>query len=232
MEDRIEALRGGLIVACHAKEGGPLDDPNVMAPIARAAVLGGAAGIRAVGVEHVRAIRRAVDVPLIGLVTVEAPDWETVRITPTMEIARAVVEAGVDFLAVQATQQPRPGGVTSEHFIRMVKDELRVPVVADISTYEEGVAAARAGADMIATTLAGYTPQSPRKGAGCDLELVRALVQALSVPVLAQGFISTPEEAREALETGAHAVVVGTMIIRPESITERFVVEIGRARAA
>jgi N-acylglucosamine-6-phosphate 2-epimerase len=42
------------------------------------------------------------------------------------------------------------------------------------------------------------------------------------VPVVAEGRITTPGEARAALDAGAWAVVVGGAITRPQLITARF----------
>src|SRR5690606_31851541 len=217
---RLESLRHRLIVSVQADAGDPLDDPHILAAMARAVVQGGAGAVRAGGPASIRAIRQAVDVPIIGLYKVDYPD-SPVYITPTIKEARQVVAAGCDLLAVDATQQPRPGGESLDSYFRALKTEFSLPVVADVSTLDEGIRAADLGADMVATTLAGYTPYS-RQLDGPDFQLAAALVARLNVPVMVEGRMRTPAEARHALELGAFAVVVGSMITRPGAITAYF----------
>jgi N-acylglucosamine-6-phosphate 2-epimerase len=217
----LASLRHGLIVSCQARDNEPTNEPAILAAMARAAVMGGACAIRANKPANIRAIRQAVDVPIFGIYKQDYPD-SPIYITPTLAEARAIVEAGCDVLTVQATNQPRPDGETLADFLRALKRELNVPVMADISTLEEGITAAELGADLVATTMSGYTPYS-RQLPGPDLELIHELAQAVSVPVIAEGRISTPEEARQALEMGAFAVVVGSMITRPNHITAHFI---------
>ena len=217
--DVLGRLRGGLVVSCQAPPGDPLRGPAFMAAMARAAVLGGAVGIRAEGPADVRAVRQAVDVPVVGLWKQGA---EGVYITPTVGHARAVAEAGAEIVAIDATGRPRPDGSTVPEVVAGLRRTHDCLVMADVSTLEEGVAAAGAGADLVSTTLSGYTPYS-RQGPGPDLELVAALAAGVEVPVVAEGRITTPAEARAALEAGAWAVVVGGAITRPQLITARFV---------
>lgn len=132
-----------------------------------------------------------------------------------------MLAAGAHVVALDATLSPHPEGRSAADLISALKRD-GVLVMADVSTLEEGIAAGVAGADLISTTLSGYTPYSPQQE-GPDLALVRALSRAISVPVIAEGRINTPEEARAALDMGAFAVVVGTAITRPEVITSRFV---------
>ncbi len=221
MPDILTAIRGGLIVSCQAKPGSPLRSPEIMAAMARAASIGGAKGIRANTPQDVAAIRAVVGLPLIGLWKQDIPGFD-VYITPTLAAAKAIAAAGADIVALDATLRPHPEGLDATGLIKAVKGALRVLVMADISTLEEGIAAARAGADILSTTLSGYTPYSPQIK-GPDLELVAALSRAVSIPVIAEGRISTPAEARRALDVGAYAVVVGTAITAPDAITARFV---------
>jgi N-acylglucosamine-6-phosphate 2-epimerase len=216
----IARLRGQLIVSCQAAPGSPLRHSSILAALARCAVLGGAGGIRADGPEDVAAIRRAVDVPLIGLY--KRREASPVYITPTVEDARRVAQAGADIIAVQATRDRQQDADPLDRLIATIHREWGLPVLADVSTVDEGEAACAAGADLVATTMAGYTPHS-RTLPGPDLELVRELARAVPVPVLAEGRIRTPEEAALALQAGAWAVVVGRAITMPEAITARFV---------
>ena len=216
-----DRLRGQLVVSCQALEDEPLHSSQIMAAMARAAAMGGAAGIRANSPADIASIRDAVDLPIIGLYKAEVKGFP-LHITPTLLHALAVAEAGADVVAVDATARPHPDGLDGAGFITLLKRELDVPVLADISTFEEGVAAAEAGADVVGTTLSGYTPYS-RQSDEWDADLVRELVAAVGIPVIAEGRIWTPEEARQALDLGAFAVVVGSAITRPRLITERFV---------
>jgi N-acylglucosamine-6-phosphate 2-epimerase len=224
LQPLLARFRYGLIVSCQAEPHEPLHGTVFMAALARAAAAGGAVGIRANGPADIAAIRAIVTIPIIGIYKVDLPGFE-VRITPTLDHARQVADAGADLIAIDATARPHPGGVTSAELIARVRQVTGCPVVADIATVEEGLAAAEAGADAVATTLSGYTGNSPAQE-GPDFELVRRLALALEVPLIAEGRIATPEQARRALDLGAHAVVVGTAITRPQIITERFVASV------
>ncbi len=91
--------------------------------------------------------------------------------------------------------------------------------MADVSTFDEGMAAWDAGATFVGTTLSGYTPYSPQHS-GPDLDLVARLA-ARGVRVLAEGRFQAPTDVAAAFEVGAHAVVVGGAITDPIAITRR-----------
>jgi N-acylglucosamine-6-phosphate 2-epimerase len=215
----LEAMHGGLVVSVQAPPGSPLANPETMSAIARAAELGGAAGIRAEGPADVRAIKDAVAVPVIGLLKRDLPG-SPVRITPTLDDARAVAGADADVVAVDATLRPRPGGMTTGDFLATLAEELDQPLLADVDSLEAAIAARAAGADAVATTLSGYTGNGPAPD-GPDLELVRSLAGRLDCPVLAEGRYSTPDDVRAAFQAGAFAVVVGTAITDPLALTRR-----------
>jgi putative N-acetylmannosamine-6-phosphate epimerase len=232
--EKIKSLKNGLIVSIQVTDErghrdilNPAQGPAVAAAFAIAVVNGGAKGIRADGPLDIAAIRRVVNVPIIGLYKIDVPGYE-VRITPTFESAREIVEAGADIVALDATKRPRPGNLSVRELIRKIRKELDVPVLADISTFEEGVEAAEAGADLVSTTLSGYTSYTLNRPKP-DLDLVAKLAKELSVPVIAEGHYDTPELARKALELGAYAVVVGNMIVNVRRITKRFVDEMLKA---
>jgi N-acylglucosamine-6-phosphate 2-epimerase len=213
-------LKGGLVVSCQALEDEPLHGSAIMAAMARAAVQGGAVGIRANSPADVAAIRAAVDVPLIGLYKQNIPGY-AVYITPLLRHALEIAEAGADVIALDATLRPHPEGLDAAGLIRAVKEAPGKLVLADVATYAEGLAASQAGADAVSTTLSGYTENSPRQEEP-DFDLLRRLAADLTIPVFAEGRISTPEQAVEALELGAFAVIVGGAITRPQWITRQF----------
>ena len=189
--------------------------------MAEAAEIGGAAGIRANGPEDIRAIKKEVELPLIGIE--KNMDYEAgIYITPTMREVSRVVEAGADIIAVDATKCGRPFGQSLREFIDEIKSSFDIPVMGDISVLEEGLRAEQIGFDLVGTTLSGYTEHSPDKE-GPDFELLEDLLYELSIPVIMEGRISSPEQAGKALDMGAHAVVVGSAITRPRKITARFV---------
>ncbi|HEV2282588.1 MAG TPA: putative N-acetylmannosamine-6-phosphate 2-epimerase [bacterium] len=215
----LESLRGRLIVSCQAVAPSPLRRPDIIAALAECAVLGGAAGVRIDAPEDVAATRARVRVPIVGLF--KQRTGSPVYITPTFDAARAVAQAGADIVAVQATRERGPHVEPLAPLIERLHRECRVLVMADVSTRDEGVAAEAAGADVVATTMAGYTPHS-RQAPGPDLRLVEELAAALSVPIVAEGRIQTPDEAAAARRAGAWAVVVGRAITMPEAITAQF----------
>ncbi len=212
----LAAVRGRLIVSCQAQPHEPLHGAAHMAVMARAAVEGGAAAIRCESPADVAAIRAAVAVPLIGL-------WKRgetgVYITPGKEDAAAIATAGAAMIAIDATARPRP--VPVAELIAHIHGALGKAVLADVSTLAEGLAAASAGADAVAPTLAGYTGDAPPPKEP-DWALLAALLAEVEVPVVMEGRIWTPAEAARALAMGAWAVVVGSAITRPQLITRRF----------
>lgn len=215
-------LKGGLIVSCQAATGEPLDSPVVLAAMAKAAVLGGATGIRAEGPANLATIRAAVSVLVIGLYKRRYPDSD-IHITPTLADALAVARTGVEIVALDATSRPRPNSETLAAVVAELRSQTNCLLMADISTADEARAAAALGFDLVSTTMSGYTAATA--GRFLDDEPDFALISACSgnVPVIAEGRISTPEHAAEALRRGAFAVVVGTAITRPTVITQRFV---------
>jgi N-acylglucosamine-6-phosphate 2-epimerase len=217
----VKQVRHQLIVSCQALPGEPLFGAEIMARMAVAAVEGGAAAIRANGAADIRAIRAAIKLPIIGLYKDDSPNYP-VYITPTLDHARAVAEAGADIIAIDATARPRPQPGSLADFIAAIHQETGCPVLADIATLAEGLAAEAAGADLISTTMSGYTADSPKQP-GPDLMLVGQLAAQLKIPLLAEGRYKLPDQIGQALDQGALAVVVGGAITRPQEITRWFV---------
>lgn len=225
MNDLLKSMKNGLVVSCQAKPGNPLRAPEHMAAMALAAEMGGAVAIRADGPTDIAAIKERVSVPIIGIYKTEPSDTIP-YITPDFEHAEAIAKLGVEIIAVDATLRPRPNGVDINELIARIKNELGVLVMADIATFEEGVNAAKAGADIVATTLSGYTTYSPFVDEP-DLELVRRLKAAIDTPIIAEGRYTSPERLRAGIDAGAHAVVIGKSITNVQFNTDRFIKEAG-----
>ncbi|MEG1830664.1 MAG: N-acetylmannosamine-6-phosphate 2-epimerase [Raoultibacter sp.] len=213
----LDGLKGKLIVSCQAYPGEPMRHPETMAQMALAAQIGGAAAIRCQGLADIAAIKGQVDIPVIGL-------WKEghsgVYITPTLRHARACIAAGADVVALDATGRPRPDGRTFEETVcALAKETL---IMADCACVADVQRAAAAGVDIISTTLAGYTDDRPKTD-GPDLEFLQeALRCAAGIPVFCEGRLHTPDQARQAIEAGAWAVVVGTAITHPTTLTTWF----------
>ncbi|MBI4534176.1 MAG: N-acetylmannosamine-6-phosphate 2-epimerase [Candidatus Melainabacteria bacterium] len=224
----VQALSGGLVVSCQASLGEPLATPQCILALSLSAINGGAKGLRLEGVENIQYVRKHTHVPIIGLIksqSIPAEDrLNKVYITATFEEAKAVVAAGADIVAIDATSRPRPDGMSPGLLISSIHKELGKPVWADISQTQEGIAAVELGADVVSTTLYGYTSQTYLpKDAGPALELLQQLCQTVSVPVVLEGRIWQPDHVSQAFAIGAYAVVVGSAITRPQLITKRFV---------
>lgn len=220
-EALLEQIRGGLIVSCQAAQGDAFFGPDYVSRFAMSAVRGGACGIRANTVPDVAAIMAAVEVPVIGLIK---RDYEgcSCYITPTMREVEELAAVEVPVIAVDATDRPHPDGQDGAAFLRAIR--ARFPerlLMADISTFAEGMAAAEAGADLVSTTLSGYTEESPKSDLP-DFELLRRLAAQSPVPVIAEGRLWTPEQLRQAMDLGAFAAVVGSAVTRPHEITRHF----------
>ncbi len=226
----LDELRGGLIVSVQAWPGSALDDPHVIAAMARAAQEGDAVAVRVQGVANLRAVRARVQVPIVGLIKREYPGFDP-YITPTVEEVTAVVEAGADLIAFDATSRPRPAGTQVEALIDAVHAAGRL-AMADCATAEEGRTAARLGADVLATTLCGYTADTAGTALPA-LELVAALRQAHSdggAFIVCEGGVHSPEQLRTALDAGADAVVVGTAITNVDWLVREFAGSTNTAR--
>ncbi|WP_314291951.1 N-acetylmannosamine-6-phosphate 2-epimerase [Leptotrichia massiliensis] len=225
-EKLLEKLKGKLIVSCQALPGEPLyiENGTIMHLMAIAAEQAGAAGIRTNGIRDIEEIKKNLDLPVIGLIKKQYEGFPQ-HITVTMKEIDDLVKAKADIIALDCTMRERPEAKTINEFIKKIREKYPdVLLMADISTFEEGVNAEKAGVDFVGTTLSGYTPYS-KKSEGPDFELVENLAKTLHIPVIAEGKIHEPKQAKKMLELGAFAVVVGGAITRPLEIAQRFVRE-------
>jgi len=216
MTNILEEIRGALAVSCQAADGSPLQPTEFIVALAKAAVLGGARAVRIEGIENVAAVRKAVSVPIIGITKIAQLDSD-VYITPTIHDVQELCIAGADIVAFDATERARPVEVSD-----LVAEIHRAEKIAmaDVSTLAEAYAAMSSGADLVSTTLSGYTPYSTQDGSP-DFALMRGLSTA-SIPFVAEGRLWEPAHARLAIEYGAMFAVVGSAITRPDVITRRF----------
>lgn len=228
--DLIQTLQGALIVSSQAAEGEALNKPEHLFALAQSALVGGARALRLEGEENIAYARARCQVPIIGLI--KSPDQNMskeeklskVYITEGFAEAQRVSRAGADFIAIDATSRPRPSGISLEELIKRIKNELELPVWADISTLEEGISAAKFGADIVSTTLWGYTQETKQRAdTPPNFELLASLIEKLATPVVLEGRVWHPEELNKGFHLGAFAVVVGSAITRPQLITKRFV---------
>jgi N-acylglucosamine-6-phosphate 2-epimerase len=207
----VQLLQGGLVVSCQAPVDSPLHKPKIIAAIAQAAVNQGALGVRIDTPAHVQAVRQQICAPIIGLWKQQRSGFE-VYITPQFEDAAAIADAGADIIAIDATLRDRPNTETVASLIEQIHQNLGKPVMADVDTLAAAIAAAAAGADLIGTTLYGYTAETHHLSPP-GFELLSQMLNLVPhVPLICEGGIGSPQMAQQAIALGADAVVVGTAI--------------------
>ncbi|MCU6252549.1 N-acetylmannosamine-6-phosphate 2-epimerase [Enterobacter cloacae] len=227
MKTVLDTLKGKLVVSCQALENEPLHSPFIMSRMALAARQGGAAAIRANSVVDIEAIKEQVTLPVIGIIKREYPDSE-VFITATMKEVDELMTVSPAIIALDATDRARPGGESLATLVTRIRTRYpSVLLMADIATVDEAVTAQALGFDCVGTTLYGYTAQTAGHALpDDDCQFLKAVLAAVTVPVVAEGNVDTPERATRCLALGAHMVVVGGAITRPQQITERFMAAI------
>lgn len=224
----LASLKNQLIVSCQAMPGDPLDHTETLRRIAFSVLRGGAGGLRANGPDHVAAFRQQTKLPIIGILKRFAngkPD-----ITPDFASAKSVADAGADILGMDCSAGRFPTSEPWRPLLSRIRRELNRPVLADIATLDEAHAAAQAGADAVATTMYGYTPETAGQRS-IHWTLVEQLVKSLPLPVIVEGHVRHPDDVRRAFDLGVFAVVVGAAITQPEAITARFVAGIPRSHS-
>lgn len=227
MKTVLDTLKGKLVVSCQALENEPLHSPFIMSRMALAARQGGAAAIRANSVVDIEAIKEQVTLPVIGIIKREYPDSE-VFITATMKEVDELMTVSPAIIALDATDRARPGGESLATLVTRIRTRYpSVLLMADIATVDEAVMAQALGFDCVGTTLYSYTAQTAGHALpDDDCQFLKAVLAAVTVPVVAEGNVDTPERAARCLALGAHMVVVGGAITRPQQITERFMAAI------
>lgn len=219
----LEKLKNQIIVSVQAMPNEPLYEESCIIAMMKSVVNGGAKGLRLAGARDVKNAKKLFDIPVIGLTKPnKLPDnWkETVYITPTLKEVNELIEANADIIATDATQRPRPKESLKE-IVNYIKSHNKLSM-ADISTFEEGIKARELGFNIISTTLSGYTQYSNQNIEGPDFELLEKLVKELDCPIILEGRIWEPNEVNQAFKLGAHSVVIGSAITRPQLITKRF----------
>lgn len=215
--------KGELIVSCQALEDEPLHSPQIMSRMALAAKQGGAKAIRANSAVDIQAIKRVVDLPIVGIVK-KVYEGSDIHITVTMKEIDDLVKVNTNIIALDATNRLRPGGITLAEFVNSIKAKYpKQQLMADCATISEMIEAEKLGFDYIGTTLFGYTSYSSIPAMAGDAKLMKEACSLIGAPIIAEGNVNTPELAANALELGCFCVVVGSMITRPQLITQKFV---------
>ncbi len=228
MHPTVKSLLGGLIISCQAYEDTPLYGPENMKRMAECAIMGGADGLRACWPQDIRAIRSITKLPIVGINKIfKGGDLlDTIVITPTVESAAEIIEAGADIVALDCTIRPcRSFEQLCEMLHQIKKRYPEIPLMADLATLEEAKLLAETGlVDIISSTLSGYTRQSMGQYShGPDVEMVKALKQAVTVPINGEGRIWELADLHSVIDAGADMITIGTVVTRPHLIAERFV---------
>lgn len=223
----LKSLKHQLIVSCYAtpEEALYCEDGHLMQYMAQAAAKGGAKGILAEGESDIQAIKKAVDLPIIGFIKKEYPDTK-ITITPTLGEVDKLVEMDVDIIALDASGQKRAEGKSTKDFVKEIREKYEdLILIGGITSVKEAEEAEKAGFDAVALT----------EGKVADFEKtmepnynqIKKIRKNIKLPLFVVGNADTPKHAKKALEYGGYSVVVGRAITSPEEITKQFVKKIG-----
>jgi N-acylglucosamine-6-phosphate 2-epimerase len=217
-----EIPQNSLIVSCQAEGNDPFNSPYGVSLFARAAEMGGAGAIRSEGIAKTGMILKKVNIPVIGLVKGKYPD-NSVCITRNISNIESLIKIGCRLIAIDGTFRIK-NNLSGPEFIQFIKQRFDCNIVADISTEQEAIECHSAGADYIATTLSGYTPETFKKGIhNPDFELVSSLAKNRIPKIIAEGRVQNFTHAKRMIQAGAWAVVIGTSITRPRIVIQRIV---------
>lgn len=219
----IDNLKNEIIVSVQAMPDEPLYKEECLLAMMQSVVNGGAKALRLAGARDVRNAKKYFKVPVIGLTKPDKlpENWlDVVYITPTLDDVKGLIEAGADVVAFDGTMRQRPKE-DLKTLIDYVKSQNRLSM-ADIATFDEAVNAKKLGVDIVSTTLSGYTTESKNDSTEPDFELLEKLVKELDCPVILEGRIWEPNQVDKAFSLGAHSVVIGSAITRPQLIVKRF----------
>lgn len=220
----LDSMKGGLIVSCQTQKDDPIYTEDMHVKMAQAAEWAGAVGLRANSPEQIRQIKSAVKLPVIGLYKIWNENTD-VFITPTLDAAKKVWEAGAEIIALDTTEQINHEGKPAYEIFSEVKKEIPDAILfADVSNYSEAKRAVELGADIVAPTLYGYTAAT-KNIESPDLREFSRMCRDFGdkVYMMMEGHIYTPEDAMKCIFLGAHSVVVGSAITRPHLTAKRFV---------
>ncbi len=221
----LQKLKRKIIVSVQAMPDEPLYQEVALNAMIKSVVNGGAGGLRLAGARDVKNAKKMYpDLPVIGITKPDKiPEnyLDIVYITPTLSDAKEIIDAGADIVAFDATMRKRPNEEQLGDIINFIKSQSKL-AMADIATYTEAKNAIELGADIVSTTLSGYTDETKNKPSEPDFELCKALCRDFNIPVVVEGKIWTPSQAKDAFNFGAFCVVIGSAITRPQLITKRF----------
>ena len=217
----VKILKGSLIASCQPIPRGPLDFSSFILASAKASIIGGAKGLRIEGFKNLKVIKKNLNLPVIGIKKRVSKSYPVI-ITPLLSDVEKLSELGAEIIAFDSTLRERPYSVGS--LISKIHSCKRI-AMADCSTIKDAINAIENGADILSTTLSGYTnkklpPKNP------DFKLLNQLIKKFKVPIIAEGRFNTPVSFKKAMKSGAHAVVVGSALNRIELITKSFLDEV------
>ena len=221
----LKKLKNKIIVSCQPNEGGPQDKTSIVVSMAEAAIIGGCGGVRIEGEKNIRAVKKNISLPIIGIIKNDLDNFK-VRITPLLKDVDKIINSGADIIAYDATNRKRP--FPTKEIILKIKKANRL-AMADCSNLDDAKNAILEGADIIGTTLAGYVGKQVKDTDKPNIKLIKEF-KKLNCFVMAEGRYNTPELAKQAIQAGADAVTIGSAITRIDNITSWFVKKIKKLK--